>query len=225
MAAIQPPFHGAINPDSPLVGEGLSSVGGPLVIVNSDVLLVTQFVNDPWLLKNAGTPDASGENIFPMVVPEFGAWLELYHVYRHSVAPVVLTSPTVKVYGLLPKPTEAGPQIDRGGATSLKGRLWPSDVDSAWGPFTVAAGKNQERDWWQILVDPDDPTVIDLGFGIADQGWQHSTAAPTVVVAASLKTRVQLASVKEIIVMIASIAVFTAGTAGMIMARITSDAK
>ena len=223
MVAIQPAFHGAIDPTSPLVGEGLSSVGGPLVVVNDDVLTLTQvpFVNDPWILKDAGTADASGANIFPMIVPEFGAWLELYHVYRHSITPIVTTGPVIRVYGKLPKPTEAGPQVDRGGATGLKGRLWPSDIDSAWGPFAGAA----DRDWWQTLVDPDNAAVIDINLGTADQGWEVTTAAPAVVVKASLKTRVQLASCKEIMVVIVTIAAFTPGTAGMIMARITSDAK
>jgi len=225
MAAIQPPFHGAIDPTSPLVGEGLSLVGGPLVVVNNNTLVATEAGtrNDPWELKRVGTTDASGENIFPMIIPEFGAFLELYHVYRHSVAPVVTTSPTVIVYGRLPKPTEAGPQVSRGGATSLKGRLWPSDIDSAWTPFDVGAG--QERDWWQTLFDPDAPSTSPFGFGTSNQGWSHTTAAPVVVVAASLKKRVALASAKEIMVVVAGTATFSAGTAGMIMARITSDAK
>lgn len=199
--AIQPPFHGGIRPVEPIIGQGLSSIGGPFAVLNSDTEILTVLANDPWAAK--ASVHVSDDEIHPLIIPNMGLYLEVYHTWRDDGgAAAVTTSPRVLVFGRTP-PIPGRPTLSR---------KWPQDVDTNF-PALV------DDVFWQLLNEPDN-TVNYLDFNTYGAGlgeWYFSNAGNDQYF--SNRRYVYLAGCEEVFVTISQVASLTTGS-GMIVGRI-----
>ena len=105
---------------APAIGEGSTAIGGPIAVLNGDSYTLTANDDDPYdWINNAG---AEYDQIYPLVIPNMGVHLEMYHITQTAVT----VTPIVRVFGLCPAPV--GGAIEP--STGKGGRLWPQDIDS-----------------------------------------------------------------------------------------------
>ncbi len=199
--AIQPPFHGGIRPVEPLIGQGLSSIGGPFAVLNSDTETLTATDNDPWAVK--ASAHVSHDEVFPLIIPNMGLYLEVYHTWRDDGGAAAVTqTPRILVFGRTPPIPGTPANI----------RQWPQDVDTSFPDLT-------DNEFWQLLNEPDN-TVNYLDFNTYAAGlgeWEFANAGNDQYF--SNRRYVYLAGCEEVFVTISQVAVLTTGV-GMIVGRI-----
>lgn len=207
------PSHAGAGFKPPAIGQGNSSIGGPLFVLNSNSELVTTPHNDPYSVKN-GPADASHDNIRPMIVPDMGLYLEIFHAYISTLDlastsassesasaddPELTQSPRVQIYGLAPRPQ---------GHPKPTVRLYPHDLDSDFPTIP-------KDDWWQLLEDPDQTDRwLDLGTEEAIQ-WRQVVGHDFYL---SRRQFVYLAGCREVMCLIERAATIVSGK-GMIVGR------
>jgi hypothetical protein len=172
--------------DAEVVGRGMTSIGGPLIVANTNSQALNRpssggsydILVRPWALYG-GTGENHG-NIRPIAIGEFGSYLNLYHIWREQL--ILGTAPRVQVFGRLPRPAES----------ETRGRQFPYDDDAEFPNI---------QDFWVLLEDPNESNEY-LEF---EQNPTHAYASQMWV---SRKRTVYLQGCKEVIVAITQAAVF-----------------
>lgn len=188
--ATLPDFNNAISYDTvPAFGVGATSIGGPLFVLNDDSETATDDPNDPNNMDDT--------SVRPVLVPNMGLYLEMYHIYNKTTDPSV-TALQVRVFGLTPAPATG----DR--------RKWPYDDNTAIYDLNPS-------EMWVPLQDPDNTSVSYIEF--------NNTHAMDVVQGSfntrvSMRRKVYVAGCTKIMVTVKQVAGnLASGATGLVAGR------
>ena len=196
-------FHGGLRIDPPVVGEGLSSIGGPMFVLNEDAVVVTEGYGDPYAALNSES--SAHAEVRPIIVPDFGLYLMLWCAWTGDGV-TLSTPPKVRIFGKTPDPQEP---IVAGGDR----RLWPQDIDDTVWPDLSTLG------FWHPLQNPDNAETV--GILLAAAAHMSYDVQATGFAAMHLTERyfVYLAGCKQVLCTIDDAAVLSATGEAMIVGR------